>query len=186
MGGESQLGMWLCNCKIQTVGEMLTKPLTESQVGVACVGGYVCVWGCDGGVGVLCGWVGFVSRSANRSKPSHQAPHGKPGGCGVCGWMGRGVCGWERGVWCSSVGVLCGCVGGWVGVYVGECRCGCYVGVVGGVDGWVRVTAQQIQTLVETLTKPSHKVRWVWHVCGVCVWGVWVWGWVPVRDVPLN
>ncbi|XP_076436047.1 unconventional myosin-Va-like isoform X2 [Babylonia areolata] len=28
---ESQLRMWLCNRKIQTVGETLTKPLTESQ-----------------------------------------------------------------------------------------------------------------------------------------------------------
>ena len=41
---ESQLRMWLCNRKIETVGETLTKPLTESQVGL-------CVCACE------CGWV---------------------------------------------------------------------------------------------------------------------------------
>lgn len=29
---ESQLRIWLCNRKIQTVNETLTKPLSESQV----------------------------------------------------------------------------------------------------------------------------------------------------------
>ena len=51
---ESQLRMWLCNRKIETVGETLTKPLTESQVGlcvcvhvsVGLVFVGVCVCGC--------------------------------------------------------------------------------------------------------------------------------------------
>ena len=42
---ESQLRMWLCNRKIETVGETLTKPLTESEVGL-CVHVSVCAHVC--------------------------------------------------------------------------------------------------------------------------------------------